>query len=128
HPAWGVIALSLRSMLYVRRVDVPKLAEKYGWEFRTKHQLGVVLLTWFMQSIHALYTLVELCCWDVPKSELADRRARSWDNPDRRPSHADRRRWICREMLRKKFLATLPNRPDRHKFRTLFETLIALVT
>jgi len=40
HPAWGVIALPLRSMLYVREVDVPKLAKKYAWEFRTKHQLA----------------------------------------------------------------------------------------
>ena len=54
HPAWGVIAFPLRSMLYVREVDVPKLAEKYAWEFRTKHQLGVELLTWFMQSIREL--------------------------------------------------------------------------
>lgn len=54
HPVWGVIALPLRSMLYVRKVDVPKLAEKYGWEFRTKHQLGVELLAWFMQSLVAL--------------------------------------------------------------------------
>jgi hypothetical protein len=38
-----------------------------------------------------LYTLVELCCWDVDKSDLTDRRSRPWDNPDRRPSHADRR-------------------------------------
>jgi hypothetical protein len=74
-----------------------------------------------------LYLLVELCCWDVSKPELADRRARSWDNPDRRPSHADRRRWISREMLQKQFLAALPNTPDKHKFRTLFEALIALV-
>ena len=41
HPVWGVIAMPLRSMLYVREVDVPKLAEKYDWKFRTKHQLGV---------------------------------------------------------------------------------------
>jgi hypothetical protein len=54
HPLWGVIALPLRSMLYVRQVDVPKLAEKYDWEFRTKHELGVALLTWFMQVIRAL--------------------------------------------------------------------------
>ncbi len=54
HPAWGVIALPLRSMLYVRKVDVPKLADKYDWEFRTKHQLGLELLAWFMQSIRAL--------------------------------------------------------------------------
>jgi len=302
HPRWGVIALPLRSMLYVREVDIPKLAEKYGWEFRTKHQLGVALLTWFMQSIHELgvkakvwlavdgayaarpfllpvlalgivvvsrlrkdaclydlpephdphqvgrppiygknkihvakraahrhgwqtityncrgvqvtrqyktflatselvggqirvvilsfedgswapyfctdtsaevreilgavaarwaieehfhdvkevwgagqqqvrkvwssigcwhlnqwlYTLVELCCWDAPKSELADRRARSWDNPDRRPSHADRRRWISRKMLQKQFLAVLPNTPDRHKLRNLIASLLSL--
>jgi len=61
HPVWGVIAMPLRSMLYVREVDVPKLAEKYGWEFRTKHQLGVELLTWFMQSIRALG--VEVKVW-----------------------------------------------------------------
>jgi len=53
HPRWGVLALPLRSMLYVRAIDIPKLAERYGWEFRTKHQLGVAL-TWFMQSIDAL--------------------------------------------------------------------------
>jgi hypothetical protein len=30
HPMWGAIALPLRSLLYVRKIDVPKLAEKYG--------------------------------------------------------------------------------------------------
>jgi hypothetical protein len=300
HPQWSVIALPLRSMLYVREIDVPKLAEKYAWEFRTKHQLGVQLLTWFMQSIRALgvkakvwlavdgayavrpfllpvlalgivvvsrlrkdaclhdsppagsrpnriygenkislakraghqqgwetityhsrgdevtrqyktflatsklisgqirvvilrfedgswapyfctdtsaevrdileavsarwaieehfhdvkevwgagqqqvrnvwsnigcwhlnqwmYTLAELCCWDVEKSALTDRQARSWDNPDRRPSHADRRRSISREMLEKQFLAALPHTPDHSRIRTLFEALLTLVT
>jgi hypothetical protein len=298
HPVWGVIALPLRSMLYVREVNVPKLAEKYGWEFRTKHQLGVELLTWFKQLIRVLgvkaklwlavdgayavrpfllpvlglgfvvvsrlrkdarlfdlppdgshgnriygkhkislalraahqqgwstisydcrraevtrqyktflatselvsgqlrvvivrfkdgswapyfctdtsaevreildavaarwaieeqfhdvkevwgagqqqvrnvwsnigcwhlnqwmYTMVELCCWDVPESKLTDRRARSWDNPDRRPSHADRRRSISREMLQEKFLAGLPRSPNNRKFRTAFQALLAL--
>ena len=73
-----------------------------------------------------LYTLVELCCWDVPKSELTDRRARRWDNPDRRPSHADRRRSISREMLQKQFLVALPRTPNNRKFRTLFEALVDL--
>jgi hypothetical protein len=298
HPVWGVIALPLRSMLYVREVDVPKLAEKYDWEFRTKHQLGVELLTWFMQSIRALgvevkvwlavdgayatrpfllpvlalgivavsrlrkdaclfdlppagshgnriygknrislakraghregwqtitypcrgvevtrqyktflatsqlvsgqirvvilryedggwapyfctdtsaevrdileavaarwaieehfhdvkevwgagqqqvrnvwsnlgcwhlnqwlYTLVELCCWGMAKSESTDRGARPWDNPDRRPSHADRRRLISREMLQKQFLAAVPCTPNNRKFHMLFEALVAL--
>ena len=302
HPVWDVIALPLRSLLYVRKVDVPKLVEKYGWEFRTKHQLGVELLTWFKQQLGVLgvkakvwlavdgayavrpfllpvlglgfvvvsrlrknaclydlpappdphrrgrhpiygkqrisvakraahregwetigyhcrgaevtrqyktflatsqlvsgqirvvivrfedgswapyfctdtsaevreileavaarwaieehfhdvkevwgagqqqvrnvwsnigcwhlnqwmYTLVELCSWDVPKSELTDRRARPWDNPDRRPSHADRRRAISREMLHTEFLAALPRTPNDHKFRTLVEALVSL--
>jgi len=300
HPVWGVIALPLRSMLYIRKVDVPKLPDEYAWEFRTKHQLGVTLLTRFMESIRALgvkakvwlvadgayaarpfllpmielgvvvvsrlrtdaclhdlpgagshgnriygknkislakraghregwqtitydcrgvevtrqyktflatsrlvsapirvvivrfedggwasyfctdtsaevrdiveavaarwaieehfhdvkevwgagqqqvrnlwsnigcwhlnqwlYTLVELCCWDVPKSELTDRRARSWDNPDRRPSHGDRRRSISREMLQKQFQAALPSRPNNRKLQRLFQTLLALAT
>jgi len=300
HPLWGVIAFPLRSMLYVRAVNVPKLAEKYGWEFRTKHQLGVELLGWFMQSMRALgiqakvwlvvdgayatrpflvptlelgivvvsrlrkdaclfdlppsdshgnriygkkrislakraghrhgwrtisyqcrgvevtrqyktflatsrlisgqvrvvivrfedggwapyfctdtsatvrdileavgarwaieehfhdvkevwgagqqqvrnvwsnigcwhlnqwmYMLVELCCWDVDKSQLSDRTDRSWDNQDRRPSHADRRRFISREMLGKKFLAALPHGPDHRKLWKLFNDLIALAT
>ena len=87
HPAWGVIALPLRSMLYVREVDVPKLAEK---------------------------------------SQLSDRSDRPWDNEDRRPSHADRRRSISREMLGKKFLAALPVSPNHRKLWTLFQDLLAL--
>jgi len=75
-----------------------------------------------------VYTLVELYCWDLEKSALSDRRARSWDNPDRRPSHADRRRCISREMLEKQFLAALPRTPDACQIRTLLETLFVLVT
>lgn len=302
HPAWGIIALPLRSMLYVREVDVPKLAEKYDWEFCTKHQLGVALLTWFVTTMRGLrveatiwlavdgayaarpflkpvlaldivvvsrlrkdaclrdlpaaaapgkrgqrpiygknrirlaqrakrsqgwqsisyhcrgvevtrqyktflatseltggvirvvivrfedggwapyfcsdssaeprvileavaarwaieehfhdvkevwgagqqqvrnvwsslgcwhlnqwlYTFVELCAWDQDKSELTNRNDRPWDNPDRRPSHADRRRSFSREMLQKQFLAALPATLNNHNLRSLFEHLIAL--
>ena len=302
HPTCGVIALALRSMLYVREVDVPKLKEKYEWEFRTKHELGVALVTWFMQVIRKLgvkakvwlvvdgayaarpflldvlalditvvsrlrkdaklrdlpptpdphqrgrhriygknkislakraghpegwqtityncrgvevtrqyktfqatsflisgeirvvivrfedggwapyfctdptaevrdileavaarwaieehfhdvkevwgagqqqvrnvwsnigcwhlngwmYALVELCCWDMDKTELVDRRSRPWDNTDRRPSHADRRRYIAHEMLQEQFNAALPRGPSRPKFQTILETLLDL--
>ena len=71
HPVWGVIALPLQSLLYVRKVDVPKLAEKYDWEFRTKHQLGVELLTWFMQSLRALG--IEAKVWLVADGAYAVR-------------------------------------------------------
>ena len=299
HPVWGVIALPLRSLMYVREVDVPKLADKYDWEFRTKHELGVKLLTWFITALRELkvrttvwlavdgayaarpfllpvlalgiviisrlrkdaclfdlppegshgnriygknkislakraghrqgwqtityvcrgvevtrqyktfqatthlisgmirvvivrfedggwapyfctdasasvrdiletaaarwaieehfhdvkevwgagqqqvrnvwsnigcwhlnqwmYTLVELVSWDVPKSDLSDRADRPWDNTDRRPSHADRRRRISREMLGEKFLAALPDGPNHHKLWTLFQGLFVLV-
>jgi len=73
-----------------------------------------------------MYTLVELSSWDVAKPELTDRRHRPWDNPDRRPSHADRRRAISKEMLEKQFLVSLPKTPDTRKFRRLIEDLISL--
>jgi DDE superfamily endonuclease len=73
-----------------------------------------------------MYTLVELCSWDVAKSDLTDRSHRPWDNPARRPSHADRRRAISKEMLEKQFLASLPKTSDTRKFRKLIEDLISL--
>ena len=304
HPCWGVIALPLRSLLYVRQVDVDKLVEKYDWEFRTKHQLGVELMTWVVKKLKALgvkakvwlvvdgayaahpflkplleldvvvvsrlrkdahlldlpakrqpgqrgrprlygtnklslekravhkqgwqtitynnrgvevtrqyktflatsrlvrgkirvvivryddggwapyfctdssaevrdileavaarwaieeqfhdvkevwgagqqqvrniwsnigcwnlngwlYTLVELCSWKIEKEELSDRSDRPWDNPARRPSHADRRRFISRKMLHNHFLVALHSKPDKHKLRILIQDLIALAT
>lgn len=74
----------------------------------------------------SMYTLVELCCWDAEKADLTDRSDRPWDNPDRRPSHADRRRKISRGMLQKQILAALPNTPENHKLHSLFNDLIAL--
>jgi hypothetical protein len=62
---------ALRSMLYVRKVDVPKLTEKYDWEFRTKHQLGVELLTWFVKTIRTLG--VETKVWLVADGAYAAR-------------------------------------------------------
>ena len=71
-------------------------------------------------------TLVELCSWDQAKSELTDRGDRPWDNAQRRPSHADRRRKIAREMLRNPILAALPATLNKPQFRTLLEHVIAL--
>ena len=71
---------------------------------------------------------MELCSWDQQKSALVDRGDRPWDNADRRPSHADRRRTIAREMLRKQFPATPPATPEALKLHTLAETLLNLCT
>ena len=73
-----------------------------------------------------MYTLVELSSWDVAKSDLTNRSNRPWDHPARRPSHADRRRAIAKEMLEKRFLADLPDSPNPSKFRRLLEDILSL--
>lgn len=73
-----------------------------------------------------LYTMVELACWDMPADELVDRRDRSWDNPARRPSHADRRRTIVRQMLEKHLLTDLPRSPDAAKYHARIIQLLSL--
>jgi hypothetical protein len=75
-----------------------------------------------------LYSLVELSCWDRPTAALVDRSDRSWDNPSRRPSHADRRRRIRREMLEKHFLTHLPPELKQTKFLNRLRQLLALAT
>ena len=54
HPLWGVIALPLWSLLYVRVTDLPKLQQKRDWKFRTKHQLAVELVQWFVGVVRDL--------------------------------------------------------------------------
>jgi hypothetical protein len=46
HPAWDTLALPLRALLYVRAQDVPKLAKRSPWTFRTKLELAVELVRW----------------------------------------------------------------------------------
>jgi DDE superfamily endonuclease len=46
HPAWDTLALPLRALLYVRATNVPKLAKRYPWQFRTKLQLAAELARW----------------------------------------------------------------------------------
>lgn len=46
HPRWDTLALPLRALLYVRAKDVPALAKRTPWEFRTKLQLAAALVHW----------------------------------------------------------------------------------
>ena len=50
-----------------------------------------------------VHTLVELWGWGRPVEELSDRTDRPWDDADRRPSHADRRKALQREMIEEEF-------------------------
>ncbi len=51
-----------------------------------------------------MHTLVELWAWNKPKEVLCDRSDSPWDDPHRRPSHADRRKALRRTMLRAEYL------------------------
>jgi hypothetical protein len=46
HPAWGVVALPLLARLYVREKNLPAIPLKDRPPFRTKLELGVVLVRW----------------------------------------------------------------------------------
>ncbi len=54
HPLFGIIALPLLSLLYVRKVDIAKLKTRYDWEFRTKHELALDLCRQVMRTLRAL--------------------------------------------------------------------------
>lgn len=47
-----------------------------------------------------MHTLVELWAWDRPHHELCDRSDSPWDDPERRPSHANRRKAFRQTILR----------------------------
>ena len=54
HPIFGVIALPLLSLLYVRKVDIEALQARYDWAFRTKHELALELCLKVMSTLRAL--------------------------------------------------------------------------
>lgn len=74
-----------------------------------------------------LHTLIELWAWDQPAKQLCDRSASPWDNPDRRPSHADRRNALRRACLRETFSLTRRLRTLPRKTGTLVRRLVQLV-
>jgi hypothetical protein len=52
-----------------------------------------------------MHTLVELWAWNRSHAELCDRTASPWDDPERRPSHADRRKALRRRILQNELSA-----------------------
>ena len=46
-----------------------------------------------------MHTLVELWAWELPKDTLCDRTDSPWDDLERRPSHANRRKALRRHIL-----------------------------
>jgi hypothetical protein len=69
-----------------------------------------------------MYTLVEVWAWDKPEEELIDREP--WDREWRRPSHADKRRALQREILQAEIEAVLSSGPTREEIQELAERLL----
>lgn len=48
HPLWGAIGLPVRAALYVRQKNLATIPPEYKWEFRTKLDLAVELMSWLV--------------------------------------------------------------------------------
>jgi hypothetical protein len=73
-----------------------------------------------------LYSQVEAWAWDRPEEALVDRRASPWDSEPRRPSHADKRKALQREVLQGEIEEALAGPPSKEKIRALAQRLLDL--
>jgi hypothetical protein len=71
-----------------------------------------------------LYSLVEAWAWTRDESALIDRRGAPWDTEDRRPSHADKRQALQREILNAEIQAVLRRGPKTKDYRALADRLL----
>ena len=71
-----------------------------------------------------MYSLVEAWAWPKEEEELVDRRRCPWDSEPRRPSHADKRKALQREILQAEIEAGLSGRPTKEDFRALAQRLL----
>jgi DDE superfamily endonuclease len=73
-----------------------------------------------------MYSLVEAWAWNRPEEEVVDRAACPWDREPRRPSHADKRKALQREVLRAEIHGALAGRPTKQRFHEVGRRLLAL--
>jgi DDE superfamily endonuclease len=73
-----------------------------------------------------VHTLIEVWAWTRSAAELSDRSDRPWDDADRRPSHADRRKALQRTMLEQEYRHLNVPRHWHEKIRPLLEGIIKL--
>lgn len=73
-----------------------------------------------------MHALVELWAWNRPGHQLRDRRDSPWDDPQRRPSHADRRNALRRHILRNQLSTLAAYHPLPREIIQLAKHLLAL--
>src|SRR5512135_3275811 len=72
------------------------------------------------------FTMTEAWAWGRTVEELVDRSASPWDDPARRPSHADKRRAWRRALLREEILAVLRSGRTEGEIQAAAERLLSL--
>jgi uncharacterized ParB-like nuclease family protein len=72
------------------------------------------------------YTAVEWWAWSQADECLCDRSASPWDQEERRPSHADKRKALQLELLETEFWRRWGERPCPPEIRELVEAVLAL--
>ena len=75
-----------------------------------------------------MHSLVELWAWDRSAEELCDRSNSPWDDAARRPSHANRRQALRRQILRQELSNITTTWPLPDKMIQLVTSLMALAT
>jgi hypothetical protein len=75
-----------------------------------------------------VHTLVECWAWNRPVESIRDRQDSPWDDAERRPSHADRRKALRRETLQNEYLSLSASHRCSSKIRELYERLLQLAT
>ena len=75
-----------------------------------------------------MHTLVELWAWDKSGRQLVDRSDSPWDDTERRPSHADRRKALRRQILRNELSSITTAWSLPPKIVQLAKSLMALAT
>ena len=73
-----------------------------------------------------VHTLLECWAWNKPVEEICDRQDSPWDDSQRRPSHADRRKALRRETLQNQYLSLSGSHRQSSKIRALFDLFLKL--
>ncbi len=77
-----------------------------------------------MQATLWEHTLVELWAWDQPAFAIGDRGESPWDDPTRRPSHADRRKALQRWCLQQEYQGLCHSHPLQPEMQQFIERLL----
>ena len=75
-----------------------------------------------------MHTLVELRAWNQSREQLVDRSDSPWDNTQRRPSHANRRKSLRQQILRNELTTITHTWSLPRKIINLAKSLMTLAT